>query len=228
MDKRYTPVELSGMTFKRLQDVAVEVGIKKPFHKNLNATARRERILRQYAKLDAAAVAPSVSAGQAPVNPAFEAKCDTATPPPVDGLPISAPSPQPERRGGARVGAGRPLGMTAERARLTHVTGTPHRIYKAGFRLLFDLWADRVGTDQVCLTEEEAIDLALPWSQIGEYLGWNDYVPEWADIILCGIWTTYNTFKIKARVARQWRAEHPKVVKSVVVADGSIGTTTGH
>jgi hypothetical protein len=211
MDRRYAPSELSGLKPARLQEVATAAGIKKPFHKNLNASARRERILRHYAKLDAALAEvrpdPNEPRIMVPVNSAFEAKCDTSGPVVSIGgdAPQTSTAPQaPDGRGGARPGAGRPLGMTAERARMTHVTDIPHRLYTAGFRMLFAAWAEWVGTDKVELTEQEAIDIALPWSQLGEYLGWNDHVPEWADIILCGLWTTYNTFKSKSKIAREF------------------------
>jgi len=208
--KRYTADELLGIKPARLQTIAREAGIAKPFHKNLTAKQRVERILRHYAKQDVASKAPvPVAAGDpVPVNAAFEAACDSGQV--VSPSPIGEVDSPVENRGGARPGAGRPLGMTAERARMTHVTDIPHRIYKAGFRMLFDLWATAVGTDAVALTDEEACDLALPWSQMGEYLGWNDHIPEWADIILCGIWTTANTFKRKARIAREFRAAQKK------------------
>ncbi len=214
MVTRYTADELLGMTAARLQQYAFAVGMKKPFNKNQNRQRRAEMILKHFAKEDVTIKAGATGKpadGLAPENPAFEQKCSTVEVQ-LDGdgphATTDATPQAPDGRGGARPGAGRPSGMTAERARLTHVTDTPHRIYVALFRTLFKLWADTVGCDKVELTEQEAIDLALPWSQIGEYLGWNDYIPEWADIVICGIWTTWNTVALKARIAREFKAQH--------------------
>ncbi len=218
MGKRYTTGELLGMTAGRLQEVATEAGMKKKFHKNLTRKDRAQRILEFYAEQD---VETNTTAGvsgahepQRPANPAFESQCGPGASVNLPANGVTEPADNPGldaesagNHGGARPGAGRPAGMTAERARLTHITDTPHRIYKAGFKLLFDLWADKVGCEKVALTEEEATDIALPWSQMGEYLGWNEKIPEWADIIICGLWTTANTFKIKARIAREFREQ---------------------
>ncbi len=229
MAKRYTADELLGMTARKLQEIATEAGLKKPFHKNLNRQARAARILEFYAQQDVQNKAGAVGMGahepERPANPAFESQCgpgasaDLPANPPTEAVHNTGDDKQSGNHGGERPGAGRPAGMTAERARLTHITDTPHRIYKAAFKLLFDLWADKVGCEKVALTEEEATDIALPWSQMGEYLGWNEKIPEWADIIICGLWTTANTFKIKARIAREFRASQRSVSRELTTAD---------
>ena len=94
MNRRYEASELMGMTARRLQDVATEAGIKKPFNKNHTTPVRAERILRQYAKLDAAAAVHPDEVDYAihPASPDFEAAVHDAVPTssPVGSAPTSS------------------------------------------------------------------------------------------------------------------------------------------
>ena len=222
--RRYEASELAGMTARKLQEIGTAAGIKKPFNKNHTTPVRVERILRHYAKLDAAAAVPPSGAGAEnlrPASPEFEAAVHdqnstpvSTTSPPVGSVPL------PVGRGGAREGAGRKVGQTNEVCRMAHLSEVSHPGIKGLFRLLFVAWATAVGTDKVELSDEQAEDLALPWTHLCEYRGWTEYIPVWIEDAVTATWNTINIFKTKARVAREYRAEQKKAVGEQDLAAG--------
>ncbi len=106
-------------------------------------------------------------------------------------------------RGGERDGAGRPLGMTDELAFYKRLPQQPHPAIRDFLRLAFHTWAAKSKCPAVELTEDEAFDLALPWTQAAHVAGVMDKLPAWLMVTLTCIWTTANMVGVKARVARE-------------------------
>lgn len=80
-----------------------------------------------------------------------------------------ASEPKIENRGGVRAGAGRPAGLTAEKAAVKNLPKYPSIPIKQGCQSLFDLWATAAKIEQLALTDEEADLLSLPLTQLQEY-----------------------------------------------------------
>lgn len=100
--------------------------------------------------------APGPAPGPAAPNIGFE-KAATVTEPPI------------EKRGGVREGAGRPMGMTDEKAKVKNLPKYPSIPIKQGVQALFDLWASFAKIEQLALSEPEADLLSLPLTQLQEY-----------------------------------------------------------
>ena len=92
---------------------------------------------------------------QQPVNPDFEAA--------VKSEPAKAKS------GGVREGAGRPKGMTDEKAKVRHLPQVSSTPIKQGCQSLFDFWASAAKIEQLALSEDEAEKLSLPITQLQEF-----------------------------------------------------------
>jgi hypothetical protein len=211
----YTLTELLGMKAKRLQEIADERGLGLKFNKSHNIETRAKRILAAEFSRDVEAQAAVIEApaGSPPreANPIFEQKCASGGSVEAAAAGVQTGSAPTENRGGARPGAGRPLGMTDERSRATHVSEKPHPVVQALFEGLFAAWSVATGCAEVALTKEEAADLALPWTQALDYLGYTQYIPEWAKIFFVASLTTFNTIKLKSRLAREHRKSQPPV-----------------
>lgn len=217
MERRYTPAELANMSMKQLAAHSDAEGMGIKINKSKSKAQVAKEILRFYGDKDieaAKANKPTSNTAivERPANPDFEAKCETDTP--DTQTPESSEEPPKDNRGGARPGAGRPKGMDAERARMTHVSDCPHPAIQGALEILFDIWADAVGCPDIMLTKDEAFDLALPWTNVLEYLGWAQRIPVWATVGITCAWSTVNTFKAKARIAREFRARNRKHVES--------------
>lgn len=130
-------------------------------------------------------------------NREFEELCD-GTDPAVEEV-------ETPKRGGVRPGAGRPRGMTEEKAMYNRLSEQPHPAVKQMFELLFDAWATKSACPSVKLTEQEARDIALPWTNVLELMGVADRIPNWIVVALACGWNTLSIVKAKAAIAREAR-----------------------
>lgn len=172
-ERRYTAFELNGMRTDRLAELMVDLGLPQP-NKNITRPDRAKRVLRAYADLDAAAAGAPAGAGDLrPANAALEGKLEAAQENSSllgHSLPDAAASAEagearaagvPAGWGGAREGAGRPRGTTAEVAMMNRLSEQPHPAIKKALEMLFEGWSVAVGCDAVALTEEEAVLIGL-------------------------------------------------------------------
>jgi len=196
--KRYTPKELRAMTLRSLDEVGSGLGLE--FGKNHNRAERSKRILARYADLDVAAETkdpPSTDpAALGEARPEFERLIQS------DALDVDADTETPQR-GGARPGAGRPAGMTDDLSRLSQLSPQPHPVVKSLLSGMFQSWSVAAKCREIALTESEAIELAVPWSQTLEYLGVTERIPPWLHLGVMTLWTTFAIVKQKAAIARE-------------------------
>jgi hypothetical protein len=101
--------------------------------------------------------------------------------------------------------------MTDEKSRLAHLSQQPHPAIHAGLCAVFDAWAASAQCPQIALSKEEAFDLALPWTQTLEYCGIAQRIPPWLALGCMTLWSTWNVFKCKARLARDAAAARREV-----------------
>ncbi len=190
---------------KQLQAVIRTEGFDIVVNKSKTKSKVAKEILAAYAARDVDAARAGAAAGDVepkrPVNPALEAPAVTGQTA-SDDLPANQPIEQVENRGGARPGAGRPLGMDAERARMTRLSECPHPAVLGLLNMLFDAWAAAAKCPEIALTKSEAHDLALPWTNVLEYAGVADKIPVWAELAIVCTWNTVNVFKVKLKLAQ--------------------------
>jgi len=195
---RYTPKDLNGMTLKSLEQAATELGLT--VTKNHSRAKRARLILDKYNELDLASSSDDPPSKDpltlADPKPAFERLIDGSTMADAVG---QGDTPPPQR-GGVRPGAGRPEGMTDELAAFNRLSKIPHPAIKATLQSLFSAWAART-CDDVRLTEPEAIDLALSWTNTLELVGVAQRIPLWTQVVLCNLWTTFNIVAKKRTIA---------------------------
>lgn len=212
MNRRYTAKELSLMSLKAMWNHVEEEGLDVHCSKNNRQITKRsmvKRILACYAARDVDRIAAGggleTTAGEVlPENPEFE-KLTTRRSALDDVQTEGAENTtgQPSNRGGWRPGAGRPRGMTEEKALYNRLSEQPHPAVKQMFELLFDAWATKTQCPGVRLTEQEARDIATPWTNVLELMGVADRIPNWIVVaIACG-WNTLSIVKAKAALARQ-------------------------
>jgi len=188
------------MPRRDLVPIAEPLGIK--VHKNLRAEDLRRRILAREAE-QALGSADTVTQPQEqkPANPAFEQLTQT------DARPADPPTVPPAKpglgKGGKREGAGRKPGQTDSIARMQNLPQQPNPAINDFLKLAFDAWATALGDKRLALTEQEAKDLALPYTQILCYLGHGDAIPDWALMAITAIWVTWNTVKARVAIARE-------------------------
>jgi hypothetical protein len=193
----YTAEQLASMKARELVSVGREFGLK--FTKNHNAAERRKRILTAQAERALSSISddrtqlPSGAPLLVPPKPEFEKLVGGGDTADVDDV----------GRGGAREGAGRPPGMTDAKARMNNLPQQPNPAIEDALELLFAAWARGVKCPEVCLTKDEARELALPWTQLLSYFGADQKIPPWIMLGITCAWTTANTFALKARLARQ-------------------------
>jgi hypothetical protein len=218
MDTKAKAAELSAMNMRQLQTVIRTEGFDIVVNKSKTKAKVSKEILAAYAArdVDAAKGAHTADAAAVPTRPANPALENLETRgSALDENQTSAerePTENVENRGGARPGAGRPAGMTADRARMANLSDCPHPAVLAAVELLFDSWASGVGCPDVALTKDEAKDLALPWTNLLEYAGVAQKIPVWAKVGITCAWSTINTFKMKARIARDFAASRRREV----------------
>ena len=189
---RYTLPELKALSKKELEDVGRGLGVR--ITKHVNKATAVKRICRAYSDADVSCVEnPASDLDQEktsmPENADFEALAG------ADGDVA-----EPEARGGARPGSGRPKGMTAAKARMANLPDLPNEIILLTVTAAFDLWAKKSGVREVALSQEEAVELALPLTRLGEYYGITDYLPEQVMLWVAPVWAAYNIFKVKRQM----------------------------
>ena len=198
----YTRAGLEPKSLEELAEIGKRSHLRLRFNKNHNRQTRITRILKRQTELAVTSPSPNGASAAPPIPTA-------PTPPPdFESLTGESPDdpPQQSQRGGSRPGAGRPQGMTADRAAMQHLTKTAHPPIKRGVLALGELYASATGCPAVAFADDEAEDLALPISQAMEYTGTIKYVPPWLEIgvDLLTIW--FLAIKEKARVAREFKA----------------------
>jgi hypothetical protein len=124
---------------------------------------------------------------------------------PVPGFLEDTPADEVDGRGGPRPGAGRPLGMTNEKAAVRNLPVLPNEaivgLLLAGGKLI----AARVGVEQAAFTQEEAEKLALPLTQLLEYY-YPGGIPEIGWVWLSAIGAWYMIIDGKVRIIKAARA----------------------
>lgn len=214
--KRYTPKELSRMSLKSLEQVGKPLELT--FTKNHTKAERVRRILSAYSSQDVAAQAtagegeasqgPPLSEQTSPPSgqpttherkPRFEALCEDNNAEYFSGANSAAAAAD---RGGAREGAGRPVGMTNELSVYNRLPQMPHPAIQHFLEAAFKTWATRCHCPEVALTKEQAFELALPYTQAAYLAGIVDYIPAWAMVGIELVWTTWNMVSVKAALAR--------------------------
>lgn len=135
-------------------------------------------------------------AGQQAANPAFEQAAQVIVPP-------------KENRGGVREGAGRPLGLTDEKAKVKNLPQYPSTPIKHSLEGLFALWALAIKIEEVELTEEESFSWSLSLTQLQEFY-YPGMVPEiaeaWASFVFGSIFIVKKRFKIISKTLKQRQA----------------------
>lgn len=110
-------------------------------------------------------------------------------------------------RGGPRPGSGRKPGQTAVVCKWQSLPKFPNQTIEQGLRMLFHAWAASVGEPQIALTDKEAVDLALPYTQVLHVMGYGDKIPDWAALAITTVWVTTNTLLVKYQLARKAKPE---------------------
>lgn len=222
MNQRYSPAELAGLTMRQMEAHINAERLRVVVNKSKTKAKVASEILACYAAddFDAAKLRATTDILTRPVNPALENLVTQGSPlDEKENSPANQGTEPVENRGGARPGAGRPLGMDAQRARMTHVSDCPHPAVLGVLNLLFDGWASAVGCPGVALTRDEAADLALPWTNVLEYTGVADHIPVWIELAITCTWNTVNVLKAKLRLAREAAAARKRPVEVEVKAD---------
>lgn len=209
----YALARLRTMTLKQLATAGDDLGLT--FTKNHNKAKRISLILaQQVAQAVAETPAEDSRPDEAPSRPSapsFERLTDGD----------DAPTNKPDNRGGPREGAGRPEGMTADRAAMNRLSKQPHPFVKSTLEMLFARWSSSVGCREIALDKDEACSLALAWTQVGDYLGVTDKIPIWLQLAITAMWTTANIIGCKARIAREYLAAHEPKPEAEPVAEAA-------
>jgi hypothetical protein len=230
----HTAKELKAMTLAQL--AAVGEPLELTFTKNHTRAERAKRILAAYATREVDE-GPRQPAGPVPdaapsthaqvlgePRPEFERLIDTGS------LDVEGDSQTPPH-GGARPGAGRPEGSTAEVCLYDRLPAQPHPAIRQGIEKLFDAWARKTQCPEVRLSKEEAVALALSWTHVYEISPAKGVIPPWATILFTCLWTTYFILDGRAAMARHARETRRQVTSLVVQrpaseADEGISTWT--
>jgi len=187
-----------------LDEMGKPLGLKLAGKKYLSKKQCAERIVSEELRRATSQASPTPTPGASqvtsgrPANPAFEHK---ATQGPT--------SPQAkDKRGGARPGAGRKPGQTADVCRAQSMPQIPNPAVKQFVQMAFESWAVSVGESKIALTEAEASDLALPYTQLLHYAGYgSDKLPPWLVPALAATWTTWNMVKSRVHMTAKVKPE---------------------
>lgn len=120
-------------------------------------------------------------------------------------------------RGGVREGAGRPKGMTAEKAAVAHLPQLPNESIVAAFRMAFAAWEASVKVSGVALSEDEAKQIALPVTQLLEYY-FPGQIPEIAWTWIMAAWSVGSITMVRIQLIKVARQAKP--VEAQEVAGG--------
>ena len=190
----YTAEQLDGYKPRELVQIGRDKGLR--FNKNHNKAERIRRILSKQAETLITSAPPLRP--DAPPSDLIEAKPGFESL--IDGDTCLPPGPG---SGGAREGAGRPQGTTAEIAAVRRLSNVPHPVVRDLLESMFQAWAAAVKCPDVALTKDEAVDLALPWTNVLELAGVAQKIPPWLTAVVGCIWTTANVVKSKSKLARE-------------------------
>jgi hypothetical protein len=130
-----------------------------------------------------------------PANPEFEKEASK-----------NVTEPKKENRGGARPGAGRPPGLTDEKAKVKNLPQYPSIPIRQGCQALFDLWSSAAKIEQLSLSDEEADLLSLPLTQLQEFY-FPGILPEIAGTWIMLIFAATRVVKPRIEIVNQVRAE---------------------
>jgi len=119
-------------------------------------------------------------------------------------------------RGGPREGAGRPPGMTNEKAAVARLPQLPNESVVAAFRMLFAAWEASVKVEGVAITEEEARSMALPVTQLIEFYC-PGQIPEIAWTWVMAVWSVGSVTMLRIKLIKAVKDAKPKPVESVEV-----------
>ena len=146
-------------------------------------------------KLNSKQHRPNQQKEQQPVNPEFEAAAKVE-------------EPYVEKRGGVRPNAGKPLGMTDEKARVKNLPKVPSNSIKHGAVTLFLFWSKKANIEDLALTDEEADLWSLPATQLQENY-FPGLIPEimsiWIEFIYASIRIMESRFDLINEVRKQRR-----------------------
>jgi len=91
----------------------------------------------------------------------------------TEGPEIAPESPQLDKEGpgGVREGAGRPPGLSDEKARVERIVKNevPDPTIKFAFECLFESWEKAVGIKGLALSNDESNSIAVPFTNLKEY-----------------------------------------------------------
>jgi len=129
----------------------------------------------------------------------------------LDGEQGGDDEPPVERRGGVREGSGRPEGMTDRLAMVNRVTSLkqPNPAIVEMLKGAFGVWSMSMKIDEIALTQDEAVELALPYTQL-MMLYCPNLISDTLHIWLMTLFTTFNIIKCKIdiiKIARGWKNE---------------------
>lgn len=206
---RYSFEELKTRKLDVLEKIGKNMGLR--FNKNHTRAIRAEKIVAAYNELDA-----SVADSQPPkVQPAetatpslherkqsFEDLCEQPgeqTP----GGSVSSVEDARENRGGGRVGAGRPPGMTNQMALYNSLPDQSHPAIRDFVLVAFKMWSVRSRCPRVQLSQSQAVELALPWTHAAHLMGVREVIPAWLMVALSCVWTTAEMVSAKSTIARE-------------------------
>jgi hypothetical protein len=168
------------------------------------ALAIRQRQKEDAGTNSAGSMSPALPGGKdAPAVPADQA----AQPLPgfLDDKPGDEGSDKIDGRGGPRPGAGRPLGMTDEKAKVRNLPTIPNETVVKLLLMAGGMIAGKTGIAETVFTRQEAEELGLPVTQLQEYY-FPDGIPEiaWAWVSL--IVTIYSVADAKVKIVKAARA----------------------
>jgi hypothetical protein len=142
-------------------------------------------------------------------NKEFEALTAAAI---AEDLPADG---EDKKRGGWRPGAGRPKGSTAEICAVRALPEQANEAVKASLEALFTLWSIKAGIDEVKLSQEEALRIALPVTQIMELNGFG--IPQSAHVYIMGVWSIWEVTAAKIAIIQAAKKQQLKPVESEIV-----------
>lgn len=137
----------------------------------------------------------------------------------VESEPV-LPQDEKDGRGGYREGAGRTPGLTDEKARVQRIlkNQVPDPIVKFAFECLFDAWESAVKVKGLALSEDEAVIIAVPTTNLKEYyfpgLNLSPVLEMWLGLAI-GVKTI-----VKSRIDLIREARKSELVTEPVEGDG--------
>jgi len=187
----HTQKELQRKKIAELRRIAADLGID--YHKSwIRKKLIKEIIIAQGKESEPARPEPDQPG---PINPDFE-----------KAAAEKAAEPIKDNRGGARPGAGRPPGLTAEKARVKNLPQYPSQPIRQGVCCLFDLWSSAAKIEELALSDDEADLLSLPLTQLQEYY-FPGILPEIAGTWIMLIYATTRVVKPRINIVNKVRAE---------------------